>query len=255
MSNNNIPDGDIDAESPLTESLMTRLRDNPIAIAQASAGDAEPPRVRSTVSGPSAIASDGIAGAMLTVTDDLSPDGFGRIVRPITPAGRQFSIRDTLRESDSPLSGNWANTAPLLIWEAGVSAVKLVRGVRPDLGGQIQVANVKGSVTHYAYVDLALQVSESSETVDLSLNWYSDSMDGQGVQQGIKSYIIPSDNSWTTIIHYPSYTSQNISWYIRARVSKSGGDYLIEFGYMQDDNDWSAGVNYSIAAQLEKEIS
>jgi hypothetical protein len=38
MPYNNIPDGEIDPDSPVTASLMVKLRDNPIGIAQAAAG-------------------------------------------------------------------------------------------------------------------------------------------------------------------------------------------------------------------------
>jgi hypothetical protein len=38
MPYNNIPDAEIDPDSPVTASLMQKLRDNPIGIAQAAAG-------------------------------------------------------------------------------------------------------------------------------------------------------------------------------------------------------------------------
>lgn len=38
MPYNNIPDGEIDPDSPVTASLMQKLRDNPIGIAQAADG-------------------------------------------------------------------------------------------------------------------------------------------------------------------------------------------------------------------------
>lgn len=38
MPYNNIPDGEIDPDSPVTASLMQKLRDNPIGIAQAAPG-------------------------------------------------------------------------------------------------------------------------------------------------------------------------------------------------------------------------
>jgi hypothetical protein len=54
-----IPNSDIDQDSPITQTLMTALRDNPIAIAN---GDAGAPRI----AGIAAMSHEGAAGAVGT---------------------------------------------------------------------------------------------------------------------------------------------------------------------------------------------
>lgn len=86
-----IPNTDVDAESPITESLMTQMRDNPIAIANADAGTDEPPRVLCNASGATGIAStDGTEGQVLQVVNEVNPGTgqSGLMVRPVTAVGQ-----------------------------------------------------------------------------------------------------------------------------------------------------------------------
>lgn len=77
-----IPNGDIDQDSPITQPLMTALRDNPLAIAE---GDATAPKIAF------AAIVDGVAGA--------SQGGVGTyaFARPSTTANYAFG--DTLAGS------------------------------------------------------------------------------------------------------------------------------------------------------------
>ena len=72
---------EVDAESPITESLMTRLRDNPLAVA---AADAAAPRVKcnAAAGNASAISSTATVGKVLRVSSTASPDGAGNLVVP-----------------------------------------------------------------------------------------------------------------------------------------------------------------------------
>lgn len=60
-----IPDGDIDQDSPVTQPLMTAMRDNPIAITEGSSGA---PRIQAAALGDSVS-----SGGVQTCLRDLSP--------------------------------------------------------------------------------------------------------------------------------------------------------------------------------------
>ncbi len=63
-----IADGSVDAESPITESLMTALRDNPTAIAEGASGA---PRIQTAAVEDNAITQDKIADDSVG-SDELS---------------------------------------------------------------------------------------------------------------------------------------------------------------------------------------
>jgi hypothetical protein len=67
-----IPNADIDQDSPITQTLMTALRDNPIAIAN---GDAGAPRIQAIA----AMSHQGAAGAVGTYVFARRGDGGGDI--------------------------------------------------------------------------------------------------------------------------------------------------------------------------------
>ena len=98
-SYNDIPSSDSDAESPITESLIGRMIDNPIATANANAGTDEPPRVMCNATGASAIAALGASdGDVLQVTSTTNPNTGqgGLVVRPVTPqAGESVAASAT----------------------------------------------------------------------------------------------------------------------------------------------------------------
>ncbi len=86
----NIPSTDTDAESPITESLMTQVVDNDVAMANGAAGTAEPPRIMCNASGDTAIAALGAsAGDLLQVVNTANPNTGqgGLVVRPVAAFG------------------------------------------------------------------------------------------------------------------------------------------------------------------------
>ena len=103
-----IPDSDIDSESPITESLLTQLRDNPAAIAQGASGA---PRIVNSAIHPSAgistskLASDnGITQGMIanraigigelkTALSIQSASVSGSSYSSITPTGGSYSFQ------------------------------------------------------------------------------------------------------------------------------------------------------------------
>ncbi len=80
-----ILDAEIDPESPVTESLMTRLRDNPIAIITGQAGA---PRATSRIISPGGSAVD---GALVDATDlSAAGPGFYEFLSVVLTAGKTF---------------------------------------------------------------------------------------------------------------------------------------------------------------------
>ena len=71
-----ILNSEVDPDSPLTTSLMTRLRDNPIAIAEGASGA---PRVAIELTPAAGSPQTAIATDETTTTKVLSPDGTGSV--------------------------------------------------------------------------------------------------------------------------------------------------------------------------------
>lgn len=109
-----IPDGDIDQDSPVTQPLMTALRDNPIAIQE---GDATAPNLLLGVAAKSA--AGGIGTYVFAKSTTASDVGYGstRAGSALTPtsaltaistgSGTNFDSLNFTLNSGSALSGTW----------------------------------------------------------------------------------------------------------------------------------------------------
>lgn len=109
---NDILVGEIDPGSPITTSLMTRLRDNLLGVAEGSADTAPVPRVAVDLGGKTALATDETDASKV-----LRPDGAGGVEWGVEGATSPPHYARTGMQYANPGSGNvgvnilsWAGT-------------------------------------------------------------------------------------------------------------------------------------------------
>lgn len=97
MAYNAINNNEIDTDSPVTASLSSRWRDNPLAIASHDDSAAVAPRVHcdAAAGNASALASTAAVGSVLRVSSTASPDGHGNLVVPIDQGDRYITAAQT----------------------------------------------------------------------------------------------------------------------------------------------------------------
>jgi len=244
------------AEQPITQSLMERLRDNPLAITDHDDTGDPSPRVKADA-GASAISSTAAVGSTLVVSSTPSPDGHGNLIIPVTPSGAsQMPVPEFSRitkgyhyaSTSNPTATATSNEVP--IWTEGNSSNITTKALRaetsyccmafarrfPDGGGTPRF-------THYFMWDMrvttdegTLRVTGSTDTESSLLNFAVD---------------VPIDDTWTTV-ETTAPTSTNVTLQMKAR--KNGGQVLYQtrliVAYVSgsSDDDMEASVGLHVTA-------
>lgn len=104
---------EIDTDSPITGSLMARMRDNPKAIAEHDDSATAAPRVHcdAAAGDASALASTAAVGKVLRVSATASPDGHGNLVEPQDLASAPPSVLHHHLSSSGPTTVSVVLTA------------------------------------------------------------------------------------------------------------------------------------------------
>lgn len=116
-----IPNGDIDQDSPITQPLLTALRDNPVAIAE---GDPTAPKIwgaamYGTFSGTTVLRNCLPVGARVTSSPTGGPQVSEPLVEAFFTALVACTVQVLLTCTISPGSGGTPGTASLVVYKNG----------------------------------------------------------------------------------------------------------------------------------------
>ena len=162
-----IPTSDRDAESPITESLIGRMIDNPEATANASAGTDEPPRVMCNATGASAIAALGASdGDFLRVTATTNPNTGqgGLVVRPVAGVG---AVLTNSKSTTDTAAGAQTNVLTLSGMSSGVWAISATGTASRDDGSnetQVSCGTGYAIMTNDTLSGVALSFVDDAQT-------------------------------------------------------------------------------------------